>query len=42
MLAVSADGYTWYQVFNYYYGEGWVAGELMTLDPGGFPLEEGA
>lgn len=38
---VSADGYTWYQVFNYYYGEGWVAGELMTLDPAGFPVEEG-
>lgn len=38
---IVADGYTWFQVFNYYYGEGWVAGELMTLDPGGFPLEEG-
>jgi hypothetical protein len=38
---IAADGYTWYQVFNYYYGEGWVAGELMTLDPGGFPLEAG-
>ena len=38
---VSADGYTWFQVFNYYYGEGWVAGELMTLDPDGFPSEEG-
>lgn len=37
---VSADGYTWYQVFNYYYGEGWIAGELMTFDPDGFPLEE--
>jgi uncharacterized protein YgiM (DUF1202 family) len=37
---VSADGYTWYQVFNYYYGEGWVAGEMMTLDPAGFPVEE--
>jgi uncharacterized protein YgiM (DUF1202 family) len=37
---VSADGYTWYQVFNYYYGEGWVAGELMTLEPNGFPVEE--
>lgn len=39
---VSADGYTWYQVFNYYYGEGWVAGELMTLEPNGFPGEEGS
>ncbi|MCC6790621.1 MAG: SH3 domain-containing protein [Thermomicrobiales bacterium] len=39
---VSVDGYTWYLVFNYYYGEGWVAGELMTLDPDGFPVEEGA
>lgn len=39
---VSADGYTWYQVFNFYYGEGWVAGELMSLDPDGFPYEEGA
>jgi uncharacterized protein YgiM (DUF1202 family) len=38
---VSADGYTWYQVFNFYYGEGWVAGELVTLEPDGFPTEEG-
>jgi len=38
---VSADGYTWYQVFNYYYGEGWVAGELMALEPDGFPGEDG-
>jgi uncharacterized protein YgiM (DUF1202 family) len=37
---VSADGYTWYKVYNYYYGEGWVAGELMTLEPEGFPAEE--
>ncbi len=36
---VVADGYTWYQVFNYYYGEGWVAGELVTVDPDGFPGE---
>ena len=34
---VSADGYTWYKVFNYFYGEGWVAGELVTIEPGGFP-----
>ena len=39
---ISADGYTWYQVFNYYYGEGWVAGELVSLDPDGFPFEEGS
>jgi uncharacterized protein YgiM (DUF1202 family) len=39
---VDADGYTWYQVFNYYYGEGWVAGELMTLDPNGFPSDGGS
>lgn len=39
---VVADGYTWFRVFNYYYGEGWVAGELMALDPDGFPIEDGA
>jgi uncharacterized protein YgiM (DUF1202 family) len=39
---VSADGYTWYFVFNYYYGEGWVAGELLALEPDGFPGESGA
>jgi len=37
---VSADGYTWYKVFNYFYGEGWVAGELVSLEPNGFPAEE--
>jgi len=36
---VEADGYTWYQVFSYYYGEGWIAGELVTVDPDGFPGE---
>ncbi len=39
---VVADGYTWYQVFNYYYGTGWVAGELLALEPDGFPADEGA
>jgi uncharacterized protein YgiM (DUF1202 family) len=36
---VVVDGYTWYQVFNYFYGEGWVAGEFLTFEPGGFPTE---
>jgi len=39
---VSADGYTWYKVFNYYYGEGWVAGELMTPSSSDFPSEDGS
>lgn len=34
---VTANGYTWYQVFNYYYGTGWIAGELATLSPEEFP-----
>lgn len=34
---VSQDGYTWYRVFNYFYGEGWVAGEMLTRDASGFP-----
>jgi uncharacterized protein YgiM (DUF1202 family) len=36
---VSSDGLDWYQVFNYYYGQGWVDGEFLTLDPNGFPTE---
>lgn len=39
---VSADGFTWYKVFNYYYGEGWVAGELLTASSTPFPAEEGS
>jgi uncharacterized protein YgiM (DUF1202 family) len=36
---VSSDGMDWYQVFNFYYGQGWVAGDFLTLDPNGFPTE---
>jgi uncharacterized protein YgiM (DUF1202 family) len=39
---VDADGYTWYKVFNYYYGEGWAAGELMTPSAKPFPGDGGS
>src|SRR5262249_39991870 len=31
---VSADGYTWYEIFNFGIGRGWVAGEFLVLDSG--------
>ena len=37
---IAADGYTWYRVFNYYYGPGWAAGEFLRYDPNGFPWED--
>ena len=39
---VAADGYLWVKVFNYEYGTGWMAAEFLTVDPDGFPGEEGA
>ena len=38
---VFADGYTWFQVFNYGFGPGWMAAEFLAVDPAGFPGEEG-
>ena len=37
-----ADGYLWIQVFSNGYGSGWVAAEFLTLDPNGYPGEEGS
>lgn len=39
---VFADGYTWVKVFNYGYGQGWIATDFLAFEPNGFPAEEGA
>jgi hypothetical protein len=39
---VFADGYTWVKVFNYGYGQGWIATDFLAIEPNGFPAEEGA
>lgn len=39
---VQADGYTWVYSFNYGRGWGWMATDFLSVDPNGFPGEEGA
>lgn len=39
---VEADGYVWVNVFNYGRGQGWIATDFLSVDPNGFPAEEGA
>jgi uncharacterized protein YgiM (DUF1202 family) len=37
---VSMDGYSWYRVFNSGYGNGWIAGAFIAIDPVGFVIED--
>ena len=39
---VSPNGYAWVKVFNYGFGQGWIATDFLSIDPNGFPGEEGA
>lgn len=38
---VDADGYTWISVFDNGYGHGWIATAFLSLDPNGYPSEDG-